>query len=233
MMQKSQRFLPIITALFVTTLLTANIIAVKLISVGGVALPAAVVVFPLSYLFGDVLTEVYGYAQTRRVIWLGFGCNLLMVAAIWIAQDIPPAPFWQGQGAYQQILGFTPRLLAASFVAYLLGEFVNSFVLAKLKIATRGRWLWTRTIGSTVVGQALDSTVFITLAFAGTGVPDLGSVILAQWLFKSIYEIVATPLTYAVINALKRAEGIDTFDYGTNFNPVLLVQSRGTLPSND
>lgn len=222
-MQKSGRLLPIITALFVTALLTANIVAVKLFVVAGVALPAGVVIFPLSYLFGDVLTEVYGYAQARRVIWLGFFCNLLMVGAIWIAQELPAAPFWKGQGAYEQILGFTPRLLVASFAAYLLGEFVNSFVLAKLKIATRGRWLWTRTIGSTVVGQALDSAVFVTLAFAGTGVPDLGSVVLAQWLFKSAYEIVATPLTYLVVNTLKRYEGIDTFDYGTDFRPVVIA----------
>lgn len=222
-MQKAGRVLPIIAALFVTCLLTANIIAVKLFVVAGVALPAGVVIFPLSYLFGDVLTEVYGYAQARRVIWLGFVCNLLMVIAIWIAQELPSAPFWTGQSAYEQILGFTPRLLAASFAAYLVGEFANSFVLAKLKIATKGRWLWTRTISSTMVGQLLDSTVFITMAFAGTGVPALGSLIVAQWLFKSIYEVVATPLTYLVVNTLKRIEGIDTFDYGTNFNPILLA----------
>lgn len=222
-MQKAGRVLPIIAALFVTCLLTANIIAVKLFVVAGVALPAGVVIFPLSYLFGDVLTEVYGYAQARRVIWLGFVCNLLMVIAIWIAQELPSAPFWTGQSAYEQILGFTPRLLAASFAAYLIGEFANSFVLAKLKIATKGRWLWTRTISSTMVGQLLDSTVFITMAFAGTGVPALGSLIVAQWLFKSTYEVVATPLTYLVVNTLKRIEGIDTFDYGTNFNPILLA----------
>ncbi|HLH72226.1 MAG TPA: queuosine precursor transporter [Chloroflexota bacterium] len=218
-MEKSTRLLPVITALFVTALLTANIIAVKLFVVAGVVLPAGVVVFPLSYLFGDVLTEVYGYAQARRVIWLGFFCNLLMVVAIYVGQILPPAGFWQGQGAYESILGFTPRLLVASFIAYLIGEFANSFVLAKLKILTRGRWLWTRTISSTAVGQALDSSVFITIAFAGS-VPDLGSLILAQWLFKTLYEIVATPLTYVVVNRLKRAEKIDTFDYDTNFSPV-------------
>ena len=218
-MGKSMRLLPVITALFVTSLLTANIIAVKLFVVAGVVLPAGVVIFPLSYLFGDVLTEVYGYAQTRRVIWLGFFCNLLMVIAIYVGQVLPPASFWQGQSAYENTLGFAPRLLLASFVAYLLGEFVNSFILAKLKILTKGRWLWTRTIGSTAVGQALDSSVFIAIAFAGS-VPDLGSLILAQWLFKTLYEIVATPLTYFVVNALKRAEGIDTFDYDTDFSPV-------------
>jgi uncharacterized integral membrane protein (TIGR00697 family) len=214
--------LPVITALFVTCLLTANLIAVKLFIVAGVALPAGVIVFPLSYLFGDVLTEVYGYAQARRVIWLGFACNLLMVLAIWVGQALPSASFWSGQSAYEQILGFTPRLLAASFVAYLVGEFANSLVLAKLKIATKGRWLWTRTISSTVVGQALDSAIFISLAFAGTGVPDLAALIVAQWLFKSLYEVAATPLTYAVVNTVKRVEGIDTYDYDTNFSPVVI-----------
>jgi queuosine precursor transporter len=215
----SGRLLPVITALFITSLLTANIIAVKLISIGGVVVPAGVVIFPLSYLFGDVLTEVYGYAETRRVIWLGFFCNLLMVIAIWVGGVLPAPAFWDGQAAYARILGFTPTLLVASFVAYLIGEFANSFILAKLKVATRGRWLWSRTISSTVVGQGLDSAVFITIAFASSGA-DLGSLILAQWTFKSAYEIAATPLTYLVVNTLKRLEGVDTFDHQTNFNPL-------------
>lgn len=219
-MATSGRYLHVISALFVTALLTANIIAVKLFVVAGVVLPAGVVIFPLSYLFGDVLTEVYGYGQARRVIWLGFFCNLLMVLAIWVGQALPPAGFWNGQNAYEQILGFTPRLLGASLVAYLFGEFANSFILAKLKIATKGRWLWTRTIGSTILGQGIDSAIFITLAFVGTGVPDLSAVIVAQWAFKSIYEIVATPFTYVVVNRLKRLEGLDTFDYQTDFSPL-------------
>jgi len=155
-------------ALFVTCLLTANTMAAKLVTVGGVVLSAAIVIFPVSYIVGDVLTEVWGYGAARRVIWLGFGCNALMVAAIWLGGEIPAAPFWKGGAAYSEILGQTPRILAASFVAYLAGEFANSFVLAKMKILTRGRWLWTRTIGSTVIGQALDSAVFVALAFAGT-----------------------------------------------------------------
>lgn len=221
-MRGSGRLLPVITALFVTSLLTANIIAVKLITIGGVVVPAGVVIFPLSYLFGDVLTEVYGYAETRRVIWLGFFCNLLMVIAIWVGGALPAPAFWDGQAAYARILGFTPTLLVASFVAYLVGEFANSFILAKLKIVTRGRWLWSRTISSTVVGQGLDSAVFITLAFAGSGA-DVGSLILAQWIFKSAYEIAATPLTYLVVNTLKRFEGVDTFDHKTNFNPIGVI----------
>jgi len=146
-----------------------------------------------------------------------------MVLAIWLGGELPPAPFWRGQGAYEEILGHTPRILAASFVAYLIGEFANAFVLAKLKIATQGRWLWTRTIGSTVVGQALDSAVFVTLAFAGA-VPAgaLIGIVAAQWLVKVVYEALATPLTYAAVAWLKSREQVDTFDYGTDFNPVRL-----------
>ncbi|OGO40725.1 MAG: transporter, partial [Chloroflexi bacterium RBG_16_57_9] len=163
-MKVSQWFV-VIAAVFVTALITANIMAVKLVSVFDLVLPAAVVIFPVSYIFGDILTEVYGYRQARRVIWLGFFCNLLAVVAIWLGQMLPAASFWDAQAAYERILGYTPRLLAASFLAYLVGEFANAFILAKMKIATQGRWLWTRTIGSTLIGQGLDSLVFITLAF--------------------------------------------------------------------
>jgi len=202
--------------------MTANIIAVKLIRVYGLLLPAAIIIFPISYIVGDVLTEVYGYRQARRVIWLGFFCNLILVVAIWVGQMLPPASFWDGQGAYERILGYTPRLLVASFLAYLVGEFSNSFVLAKMKIATNGRWLWTRTIGSTLVGQGLDSLMFITLAFVGT-IPlgTLGIAIVTQWLVKSTYEAAATPLTYLVVDFLKRREGLDVYDYDTRFNPLL------------
>jgi queuosine precursor transporter len=170
-----------------------------------------------------VLTEVWGYAASRRVIWLGFGCNALMVAAIWLGGELPAAPFWTAQAAYQAILGHAPRILAASFAAYLIGEFANAFVLAKLKVATEGRWLWTRTLGSTVVGQGLDSVVFVTLAFAGT-VPAaaLAGIVGAQWAMKVAYEAAATPLTYAAVAWLKSRERVDTFDYHTDFNPLRL-----------
>lgn len=209
--------------LFVSCLLTANTIAPKLIVVTGVVLPVAVIVFPLSYILGDVLTEVWGYAAARRVIWLGFAGNALMVLAIWLGGQIPPAPFWKGDPAYQEILGQTPRILMASFLAYLCGEFANSFVLAKLKIATEGRWLWMRTIGSTVVGQALDTVVFIGLAFGGT-VPGgvLLGIMAGQWGAKVLYEAAATPLTYAAVGWLKARERVDTFDYTTDFNPIRL-----------
>ena len=212
-----------VVALFVTCLITANIIAVKLVDVRGAILPAGIVVFPLSYLFGDVLTEVYGFKQARLAIWLGFLCNLVAVLAIWLGQFLPAAPFWDGQAAYERILGYAPRLLAASFIAYLIGEFANAYVLAKMKIATKGRWLWTRTIGSTLVGQGLDSLVFITLAFVGT-IPAaaLGTAIVTQWIAKSLYETLATPFTYWVVDLLKRRDGVDVYDYGTDFNPLSL-----------
>jgi hypothetical protein len=211
------------TALFVTCLLTANTIAAKLIAVGGLVLTAGIVIFPVSYVIGDVLTEVWGYAATRRVIWLGFACNALMVSAVWLGGELPAAPFWSGQAAYQEILGQAPRILAASFAAYLVGEFAYAFVLAKLKIATAGRWLWLRTIGSTVVGQGLDSVVFVTLAFAGA-VPAgaLAGIVAAQWVVKVGYEAAATPLTYAAVAWLKSREQIDTFDHQTDFNPLQL-----------
>ena len=217
------RWFIVVVALFVTCLITANITAVKLISVFGLVLPAAIIIFPISYILGDVLTEVYGYRQARRVIWLGFLCNLILVVGILLGQLLPAASFWDGQAAYERILGYTPRILAASFLAYLVGEFSNSFVLAKMKIATNGRWLWTRTIGSTLVGQGLDSLIFVTLAFVGT-IPQsaLASAIITQWLAKSVYEAAVTPVTYKVVNFLKQHEGLDVYDYDTQFNPLLI-----------
>ncbi len=226
---KNLRFFPLVTAVFVTALLVSNIIAAKLVQVGPFVLPAAVILFPVTYIFGDVLTEVYGYARARQVIWTGFACNLLAVGIIWLAGWLPAASFWnagvygtsqQAQSAYWAILGSTPRILAASFAAYLVGEFLNSLVLARLKVVTSGRWLWVRTILSTLVGQGADSAIFITAAFAGI-LPSSGlmTAIISQWLFKSAYEALATPLTYLAVNGLKRAEGIDVFDTTTNFSP--------------
>jgi uncharacterized integral membrane protein (TIGR00697 family) len=211
------------TALFITCLLTANVIAAKLISVGGLTLSAGIVIFPVSYIVGDVLTEVWGYGAARRVIWLAFGCNVLMVAAIWTGGALPAAFFWKGQAAYEEILGQAPRILVASLAAYLLGEFANAYVLARLKIATAGRWLWVRTIGSTVVGEGLDSLVFVALAFAGTvSAGALVQIFVNQWLVKVVYEALATPLTYAAVGWLKSHERLDTFDLHTDFNPLKL-----------
>ena len=230
----SQRFL-VVAAIFITCLIASNIIAVKLITLGigpwklggfelPAALPAAIVIFPLSYIFGDILTEVYGYRRARRIIWLGFLCNLIAVAAIWVAGQIPALDA-DVQTAYDRVLGYTPRILAASFAAYLVGEFANSFVLAKMKVRTGGRFLWARTIGSTVVGQGLDAAVFIAIAFGGTlpGVV-IGSIIVTHWVVKTLYEVVATPFTYVVVNYLKKKEGIDTYDYDTDFNPLLVIR---------
>ncbi len=228
--KKSYRWFTFVTAVFVTTLIISNIIAVKLVAIADLFLPAAVILFPIAYIFGDILTEVYGYRRARQVIWTGFFCNLLAVIAIYLGGTLPAAPFWaagvfktpaDAQNAYQAILGFTPRLLVASFIAYLIGEFLNSFVLAKLKLATNGRFLWIRTIGSTLIGQGADSAVFITVAFIGifTGA-NLIQAILSQWLFKVAYEILATPFTYWIVTALKRAENEDYYDRDTNFRPI-------------
>ena len=213
----------VVVAIFITCLLIANIIAVKLVNIFGLTVPAAIVIFPISYICGDVLTEVYGYRRARQVIWLGFACNLLAVVAIWAGQMLPGAAFWDAQAAYVRILGFTPRLLVASFCAYLVGEFANSVVMARMKVLTEGRLLWTRTIGSTIVGEGLDSLIFVTIAFMGIiPAPAILNAILTQWLFKVAYETLATPLTYVVVNFLKRQEGLDIFDRDTSFNPLAL-----------
>jgi len=230
--KKGYRWFPFVSAVFVTTLIISNIIAVKVVHIAGLFVPAAAILFPVAYIFGDILTEVYGYGRARQVIWTGFLCNFLAVVAIWIGGQLPAAPFWSAgvfkdpqsaQQAYQAILGFTPRLLAASFIAYLIGEFLNSFVLAKLKVKTEGRFLWLRTISSTIVGEGADSLVFISIAFWGIFSPAaIGSAILSQWLFKVTYETLATPLTYLVVYALKRAENEDYYDRDTDFNPVTM-----------
>lgn len=221
---KASGWFLIVTVLFVAALIASNIIAVKLIVVADRVLPAAIIVFPLSYIIGDVLTEVYGYRQARRVIWLGFLANFFVVAAIWLGGLLPAAAFWDGQEAYDRILGLVPRIMAASFLAYLLGEFANAFILAKIKIAMEGRLLWVRTIASTIVGQGIDSGVFITLAFVGT-IPAsvLIELIITQWLVKTAYEAAATPLTYVAVGFLKRREEIDTYDTDTRFNPLAIT----------
>jgi len=228
MIREDQRFsayFVAVAAVFVTCLVVSNIISVKLISVGGFILPAAIAIFPISYLLADVLTEVYGFRAARRVIWLGFFCNLLAVAAIYIGGALPAAVFWPNQPAYDSILGATPRILCASFLAYLLGEFANTMIMSRLKVKMAGRHLWLRTIGSTLIGQGLDSAVFITIAFAGmmpTGVL-LGAVV-TQWLVKSAYEALATPLTYAMVSLLKRREGIDVYDRQLRLNPFAIFE---------
>ena len=220
-MKFSNRFV-IITTLFVTCLLTANIVGAKVWGVGSIVLPAAVILFPFSYIFGDILTEVYGYHQARRVIWLGFICNLIFVIFARLGQILPPAPLWTGQDAYVTILGYTPRLLAASFLGYLAGEFSNSFVLSKIKIMTKGRWLWIRTISSTIIGEGFDTIIFIIGAYIGASF-FTPSMILWHWLAKVGIEIIFTPVTYFIVNYLKKNESIDTYDFKTNFNPLRIL----------
>ena len=211
------------TVVFISCLIVSNLIAVKLIHIGPFVLPAAIIVFPITYIFGDVLTEVYGYERTRQVIWLGFLSNLLIVLFIKLAEILPAASFWQSQAAYSAILGYSARVLAASFVAYLVGEFLNSFILSKIKLLTKGRILWARTIGSTLVGQLADSIIFISIAFAGI-VPfrNLLTMVLIQWMLKVFYEALLTPVTYIVVRAVKTKEGIDTYDYKAKYNPFKL-----------
>jgi uncharacterized integral membrane protein (TIGR00697 family) len=207
----SWRFV-VLAGFFVTALVVSNVIAVKLVEVEGRVFDAGNVLFPLAYLLGDVLTEVYGFRAARRIILLGFACNLLAVGAIQVALRLPAAGFWEeNQAAFETVLGTTWRIFVASLCAYLVGELTNSFVLSRMKVATRGRFLWSRTIGSSLVGQGLDSALFVTIAFAGTGV-DLVDTIVTTWAIKVAWEVAATPLTYLLANGLKRREGVDVFD---------------------
>jgi len=215
----------VLAALFVTLLITSNIIAVKLVLVWGRILPAAIVLFPITYILGDILTEVYGFRFARRVILLGFLCNTVAVVGFWVGGLLPSAPFWQEQDAYNTILGYTPRLLMASFAGYLVGEFSNSIVLSRLKVATEGRWLWARTIGSTIVGQGADSVIFITVAFAGTlAGSNLMELLITQWVVKVLYETAATPITYAVVGYVKAHEGVDVYDHSVSLNPLSFLR---------
>ena len=222
------RYYDLIMAAFVAILLLSNIIGASKPSY--VALPggmewsfgAGVLFFPISYIIGDVLTEVYGYARARRVIWTGFAALAFMAVMAWIVVALPPAEGWPGQDAYEFVFGNSWRIVLASMIAFWAGEFANSFVLAKMKVWTAGKALWTRTIGSTVVGQGLDSLIFYPLAFwglAGWPVELLWQVVLSQWLIKTAWEALLTPVTYLVVGALKRREGVDIYDTGTDFSP--------------
>ena len=228
---RSYRYYEFVMAAFVTVLICSNLIGpAKIVQIdapffGPLTFGAAVMFFPISYVFGDILTEVYGYARARRVIWAGFaGLGFAsFMASVVVA--LPPAPFWHHQDAYEVAFGTTWRIAAASMIAYFCGEFVNSYVMAKMKLLTAGRWLWTRTIGSTIFGEAVDSALFYPLAFYGAGIiPDdkLPLVMLAQFVTKVGVEVLLTPVTYKVVALLKRAENEDYYDRRTNFNPFTL-----------
>ena len=222
------RYYDFVMAAFVAILLLSNVIGAGKVAV--VTLPligpwpfgAGILFFPVSYVIGDILTEVYGYARARRVIWAGFAATVFMAFMAWVVVALPPAPSWTNQAAYETVFGQVPRIVFASVCAFWAGEFVNSYVLARMKILTEGRHLWTRTIGSTVVGQAVDSAIFYPLAFLGAvgWTTHLVVIVLfTQWALKVGWEILLTPVTYAVVGWLKRVEGVDVFDRGTNFSP--------------
>jgi uncharacterized integral membrane protein (TIGR00697 family) len=220
------RLFDLVMAAFVTVLLLSNVIGAGKLAeldipgLGPVPFGAGILFFPLSYVIGDVLTEVYGYARARRCIWVGTAALIFMAVMSLIVVALPPAPGWTGQAAYQQVFGQVPRIVAASIAAFWAGELVNAFVLAKLKVLTEGRMLWLRTIGSTVAGQGVDSLLFYPLAFAGVWETDtLLQVIAVQWALKVGWEALLTPITYKVVGALKRREGVDVYDRGTDFTP--------------
>jgi uncharacterized integral membrane protein (TIGR00697 family) len=217
------RYLDTLTIGFVVVLLVSNLVGPKICKVGPLLISGAEFLFPITYICGDIFTEVYGYAASRRAIWLGFfGMGLLALIGQ-LAVELPPAPTWHDQQAFATVFGLVPRFAIASLIAYWAGEFTNSYTLAKLKLWTGGRLLWTRTIGSTISGQFVDTVVIILIAFWGVEtVPKLGIMIASSYGIKVAYETLATPLTYFVVGWLKRVEGIDTFDRGTNFNPFAL-----------
>lgn len=217
----------IVMAAFVAILLLSNVIGAAkpaifdLPLIGPQILGAGIFFFPISYIIGDVLTEVYGYARARRCIWVGFGALTFMAFMSWVVVALPPAPDWPNQAAYEAVFGSTWRIVLASITAFWLGEFVNSFVLARMKVITHGRYLWSRTIGSTVVGQGIDSLIFYPIAFYATGSwtnSTLSQAMLNAWIAKVLWEILLTPVTYAVVGWLKRSEGVDVFDEGTDFS---------------
>lgn len=219
-MQKSYKYLTLITVSFVSVLLISNIASTKIVDLKWFVFDAGTLLFPLSYIFGDILTEVYGYKQSRKVVWMGFAMALLMSLVFIIVGKLPPAADWGNQAAYDTILGLTPRIVIASLIAFFVGEFSNSYILAKLKIITQGKRLWMRTIGSTIVGQFLDTTLFVVIAFYGILPTELLiTIIISNYIFKTGLEIVFTPVTYAVVNFLKKKENEDYYDTDTNFNP--------------
>jgi uncharacterized integral membrane protein (TIGR00697 family) len=228
---RQYRYYEFVMAAFVTVLICSNLVGpakiaqVELPLAGVVTFGAGVLFFPISYVFGDILTEVYGYARSRRVIWAGFAGLAFASFMAWVVVALPPASFWKNQAAYEIAFGSTWRIAAASLIAFCCGEFVNSFVLAKMKLATRGRWLWTRTIGSTIAGEGVDSLLFYPLAFYGSGLfPDdrLPQIMLVQFLSKVGVEVFFTPITYKIVGWLKRAENEDYYDRDTDFNPFTL-----------
>jgi hypothetical protein len=225
-MQSRTKHLDTITGLFVAVLLISNVVSAKIVDLGFLTFDGGTLLFPLSYIFGDILTEVYGYARSRKVIWLGFFSAALMAGTVAAVGALPAAGEWSFQESYDAVLGLTPRIVGASLVAFWAGEFSNSFILAQMKLATGGKYLWARTIGSTLIGQGLDTVLFVLIAFGGTVSTDLlVAIVVSNYLFKCGVEILFTPVTYAASGWLKKTEGIDWYDRGTNFNPFRISLS--------
>ncbi|ACO31360.1 MULTISPECIES: queuosine precursor transporter [Acidobacterium] len=225
------RYLDELTIGFVVVLLISNLVGPKICRVGPLNVSGAELLFPVTYIFGDIFTEVYGYAAARRAIWSGFLGMALLSLMGWVAVALPPAPGWHQQHAFAIVFGFVPRFAAASLIAYWAGEFTNSYTLAKLKLLTRGRWLWTRTIGSTITGQAVDTAMVVLVAFGFTTPwPTVARLIVSSYVVKVVYEVLATPLTYLVVSWLKRVEQVDALDTGTDFSPFALRRREAGAP---
>jgi uncharacterized integral membrane protein (TIGR00697 family) len=217
------KYLDSLVLIFVVVLLVSNLVAQKVCRLGPLTISGAELLFPITYIFGDVFTEVYGYQASRRAIWIGFFASALLSAAGAMAVALPADPGWHNQQAFETVFGVVPRFVVASLIAYWVGEFANAFVLARLKVLTKGRWLWTRTIGSTIVGQGCDTFLVMVISFAGqVSRPTLIRLMVSSYLIKVVYETLATPLTYAGVGWLKRQEGVDPFDVKTDFNPFSL-----------
>ena len=215
------RYYDYVMAAFCVILVLSNVVgAAKVATLGGLTFGAGILFFPLSYVIGDVLTEIYGYARARRVIWAGFAATFFAAVMCWVIVAMPPAPGWEGQEVYEAAFGQVWRIVGASMIAFWAGEFVNSYVLARMKLWTRGKHLWSRTIGSTVFGQGIDSLIFYPLAFLGVWTTEQVLIVMVtNWGLKVLWEVVLTPVTYAVVGFLKRREGVDVFDEGTDFTP--------------
>lgn len=220
MSQERLRYYDNLVHAFVVVLLISNLVGQKITAVGPFRISGAQLFFPITYIFGDVFTEVYGYGAARRAIWIGFFASALLAVMGLICVALPAAPGWDGQAAFAKVFEFVPRLILASLIAFWCGEFTNSFVMAKMKLWTRGRYLWSRTVGSTVAGQAVDTIVVMVLAFGGSlNASLIGNLIVSGYLGKVLYEVAATPATYWIVNFLKRREAVDMFDTDTDFNP--------------
>ncbi len=218
-LDKEYRYLPLLINIFLVILLVSNLIAPKFAAIGWFRFSAAQLLFPITYIFGDIFTEVYGYAASRKAIWTGFLASAIMTMFGLFAIWLPPAPEFKDQAAFVTIFGVVPRNVAGSLLAFWAGEFANSVTVAKMKLWTNGKHLWTRTVGSTIVGQFVDTVIVVVFIFWGQPPEVMIRLIVSGYIFKVVYEVIATPLTYVVVNFLKRAEGVDYFDRHTNFNP--------------